>query len=281
MAALYKKNVEAGLEIVGLEVQGSSAADVAEYAKGKGMTYQCTSGGSIKGSNVVGIPHTFLFGADGNLIAEKLRPGGELDKKLAVALKECGAALAGPGPYTKLGPLAAQIKSGIGLGTVLKTLATKKNSKDATEVAEATMMYDALHNGGQEQLDSATEQKAEEMVAALQKFERLATQFAGDEIGKKASEQALAMKKDPKVKAEVAGEQMWKIIEGLNDKLKPVKGVKDPKEKAFRDLNQDALIGLVAGCRTIIQRCPKTKAAERAQGYIDEIVAAAAVPGSK
>jgi hypothetical protein len=276
---MYKKEVDAGLEIVGIE-GGATAAEIAEYAKGKGMTYQCCSGGNIKGSNVATIPHTFLFGADGNLIGEKLRLP-ELQKKVPLALKECGAALAGAGPYTKLGPLAAQIKSGIGLGTVLKTLATKKNSKDAVEVAEATMMYDALHNGGQEQFDMAMEQKSEEMVAALQKFDRLAAQFAGDEIGKKASEQALAMKKDPQVKAELAGEQMWKIIEGLNDKLKPVKGVKDPKEQAFRDLNIDSLKGLVAGCYTIIQRCPKTKAAARAQEYIDDYVPATPAPAKK
>lgn len=263
-----------------MEVQGSSAAEIGEFAKAKGCTYQMTSGGNIKGSNVSAIPHTFLFGADGNLIGEKLHPGGDLEKKLTAALKECGAALAGAGPYTKLAPLAAQIKSGIGLGTVLKTLATKKNSKDATEVAEATMMYDALHNGGQEQLDSAMEQKTEEVVAALTKFDRLAQQFQGDEIGKKAADQAAAMKKDPKVQKELEGERTWKIVENLNDKLKAIKGVKDPKDPAFVKLNMDQLIVLVGGCRMIIQKCPGTKAAERAEAYIADYVPATGTPAT-
>ncbi len=64
---------------------------------------------------------------------------------------------------------------------------------------------------------------------------------------------------------------MWKMIEGWNDKLKAIKGVKDPKDAAFVKLNLDALQGLIGGCKTIIQRCPNTKAAERAKGLYGTI----------
>ncbi len=269
-ASLYKKHAAEGFEIVGLECQGSTEAEIAEFMKSKSADFEATTGGSLKGAAVSGIPHGFLFGPDGKLITDSGLRGAELEKKVVSAVKECGAAMAGPGPYVKLAPLAAQIRSGLGLGTVLKTLATKKTSKDAAEVAEATMMYDALHGNAEEQLASAMEKKADDPVAALSKFDRLSLQFSGDEIAKKATDESAAMKKDPVIKKELEGAGMWKIIEALNDKLKPVKGLKDPKDPAFVKINIEALQGLVGGCRTIIQRCPNTGAAKKAQDLMDE-----------
>ena len=208
------------------------------------------------------------------MITEKGLHGAEAEKTVSAALKECGAALAGPGPYTKLAPLAAQIKSGIGLGSIMKTLTTKTSSKDATEAAEATMMLTALQTGAKDQLEGAIEKKKEDPLSALLKFDHLSQQFVGDDIAKKASEQSATMRKDPLIKKELEGATMWKMIEGWNDKLKPVKGIKDPKDPAFVKLNLETLQGLVAGCRTIIQRCPNTKAAEHAKEYIENYVPA-------
>jgi hypothetical protein len=264
-----------------MESQGSSEADIKTLASSKGMDFTVTAGGDVKGAVISGIPAGYLFGADGNMVTDKVH-GGDLEKQIAALCKESPGAMAGPGPYVKLAPLAAQVKSGIGLGNVLKTLVTKKLSKDPTEASEATAMYDALHTSLQEQLDSALEQKAEEPLTALAKLDRIAMQFAGDELAKKATDQAATMRKDPHVKMEIDGEQKWKYIQGLYGKLKPgAKGSKDPADESFRKVNLDALMVIVAGCRHIVEHCPKTAAATRAQEVVDQFVAPTAPKEAK
>ncbi len=269
-ASTYKKHVSEGFEIIAIEGQNSSDTDINTMVKAKSAEFETTTGGNLKGAVVTGIPHGFLFGADGNLIAEKGLRGAELEKRVATAVKECGAAMAGPGPYTKLSPLAMQIKSGIGLGSVLKTLTTKKASKDAVEVAEATMMYDALHNSGTEQLEGAIEKKADEPLVSLTKFEHLAVQFSGDDIGKKSTEQVAAMRKDPAVVKEIEGEKLWKLVQDYHEKLKPVRGEKNPKDEVFRKQNAAGILTVIQGCQAVITRYPGTKIADRAKSLMEE-----------
>jgi len=267
LAGLWKKYNEQGLHIIGLESQGSTAAAINTMAKANGLGYQLTVGGNIKGANVTGLPHTFLFAADGSLAAENPHP---LEPKIKQLLSEAAGAMAGPGPYVKLAPLAAQIKAGQGLGTVLKTLATKKDSKDAAEQAEAVMMYDALHGAAQSQLDNALAKKDSEVATALTKLDKIALAFAGDEIGTKAKTEADTLRKDPKTKKEVEAEAMYKQIETMVDKLKPVRGAKDYKDEAFRKPNMVAIQGIVGGCQSLTQRYPGTAAASKAESLMSE-----------
>lgn len=266
--AMYKKHNQEGFEIVGMECQNSTEAEIVALTKMKGMDYDVTTGGRLNGANVTGIPHGYLFAADGTMVADNPL-SADLEKKVATLIRESAGAMAGPGPYVKLAPLAAQIKAGVGLGTVLKTLSTKKASKDAVESAEATMMFDALHGSAQEQLENAIEKKAEDPLGALAKLDKLAAQFSGDEIAKKAADESIAMKKDPAIKKEIEAGMMWKQIEALNEKLKPVKGAKNPADEAFRKANLPAIQSMIVGCQTINQRFPGTIAANKAQGLME------------
>ena len=267
MAGLWKKYNEQGLHIIGLESQGSTAAAINTMAKANGLGYQLTVGGNIKGANVSGLPHTFLFAADGSLAAENPKP---LEPKIKQLLSEAAGAMAGPGPYVKLAPLAVQIKAGQNLGAILKTLAVKKDSKDAAEQAEAVMMYDALHGAAQTQLDSALAKKDHEIPAALAKLDKIAQQFIGDEIGAKAKTEADTLRRDPKTRSEVDAEAMYKQIEAMVDKLKPVRGAKDYKDEAFRKPNMAAIQGIVGGCQSLTQRYPGTGAAAKAESLMND-----------
>lgn len=269
LAALYKKYSEQGFHIIGLECQRSADDVIANVAKSKGAGYQMTTGGDLKGSNVSGLPHGFLFGADGKLAVDD-PPNGQLEKKVKELLKDSAGFMAGPGPYVKLAALAAQIKSGQGLGTVLKTLAAKKESKDAAEQAEAVMMYDALHGAAEGQLEGALGKKDTEPAAALVKLDKIALTFAGDEVATKAKTEADAMRKDPKVKKEVEADAMWKQVEAMTDKLKPVRGEKNYKDDAFRKANAASIQGIVGGCQGLTQRFAGTAAASKAESLMNE-----------
>jgi lysophospholipase L1-like esterase len=193
-----------------------------------------------------------------------------IDDSVKELLKESTSAFAGAGPYKKLAPLAVQIKTGIGLAQVLKTLAAKKSSKDAEEAAEATMMYEALHGGAQQNLDSALSYKDTKPMFALAWLERLSAQFAGDEVGVKAKQAADLIRKDPKVEKELAAEQMFKQIKTFEEGLKPVAGKKDPKSAAFRKLNAEGIATITAGCQQLIQRYSGTTAAQKADSLLSD-----------
>jgi lysophospholipase L1-like esterase len=194
-----------------------------------------------------------------------------IDETVQALLKESNnSALAGPGPYKKLAALAAKIKTGAGLGAVLKTLATKKESKDADEAAEAKMMYDALHDGGQENLDAALAVKESRPVLAIARLEKLAAQFSGDEIGTKAKQAAEQLRKDPKVVKELDAEHAFKQLQAFEEAFKPVGGVKDPKSPQFRKANAPGIDSLIAGCQQLIRRFPGTGAAQKAEALMND-----------
>ena len=196
-----------------------------------------------------------------------------IDENVKVLLKESNtAALAGPGPYKKLAAQAAQIKSGVGLSQVLKTLAAKKDSKDAEEAAEAKMMFDALHGGGMENLDAALAYKDTKPVLAVVRLEKLALQFAGDEIGTKAKQAADQLRKDPKVVKEFEAEQMFRQLQTFEEGFKRVTGGKAPKDKdtQFRKNNAQGIETLVSGCQQLIHRYPGTVAAQKAEALMND-----------
>ena len=199
LAELYNKYSDKGFHLVALEVQGSTEAAITNFLSARNAKYQATMRGDLKGSNVRGIPHSFLFSPDGKLAAENPR-GKQLEEKvkeLLPAKKEApdkksatdnkSASMAGPGPYKKLAALATQVKAGQELGKALQTLREKKDSQDADEAAEAKMMLEALSSAGKAKLEEALKLKEGKPKEALVKLDRLATQFAGDEIGDHAS----------------------------------------------------------------------------------------------
>lgn len=269
LAALYKKYSDQGLHIIGLECQNSTAAEISSTAKTKGAGYQLVTGGELKGANVSGIPHGFLFSADGKMSLDNPH-GKALEDKIKDLLKDAGAAWAGEGPYVKLAPLAAQIKLGTNLGQVLKTLATKKDSKDAVESAEAKMMFEALSTGSKEAFDKAVVEKETAPLSALPRFEKLALQFTGDDLGTKSKQEADKLKNDPKVKKEMEAETLYKQLQTICDGMRAIAGVKDPKNDAFRRTNANAIGQVVGGCQIIIQRYPGTIAAGKADELMGE-----------
>ncbi|HEY3324941.1 MAG TPA: GDSL-type esterase/lipase family protein [Planctomycetota bacterium] len=182
------------------------------------------------------------------------------------------AALAGPGPYKRLPNLAAQIKAGIGLGQVLKTLAQKKDSKDAAEAAEAKMMFDALQSGGQKNLDAALACKDTKPTSALPRLDRLAAQFAGDEISTKAKQAAEQLRKDPKVAKELEADQVLKKLQAFEQGFKAAGKDRDrsPKSPQFRKVNAQGIETLIAGCQQLIQRYPGTAAAQKAEALMND-----------
>ncbi len=269
VAALYKKYKDQDFHVIGLECQGSDKGSITSLCQSKGVDYQITTGGDLRGSNVRGIPHGFLFGPDGKLASDdpSMR---DLETKVKELLKDVVGAMAGPGPYKKLASLAAQIKSGRGLGTVLKTLRTKKAGKDAEEAKEAVMMFEALSGAATSKLERALSLKASDPVGALDGLNKLAQMFAGDEIGTKAKAEAAVLQKDPNVKKEIRAAGVYKQIEAMEGNLKPYRGEKNPKAEGFRKLNLNAIRAIVGYCQQLVKQYPGSATAKKAEALMNK-----------
>jgi hypothetical protein len=270
LAALYKKYEPEGFHIVGLEAQGSAEDAIKNLANGKSATYQITTGGRLNGSTGNGLPQGYLFDANGNLVDGEARPHGQFESKLKELLKDVAGSLAGPGPYKKLAPVIAQLKAGMPFSTALKALQPKLQSKDAEEAAEAKLMVDSIRTNGNEMITQALAKKSSDPVVAVTKLDKVAMQFSGDEIGTKAKTESDTMKKDPAIKKEIDAELMWKKIAVMNDALKPVRGVKDPKDEAFKKQNMAAIQGVIGGCMALTKQFAGTKAAAKAEELMSD-----------
>lgn len=126
VAGLYRKYKDQGFHVVGLEVQGSPVAKILQQNKAEGVDFQVTTDGNIKGAKVGGIPHGFLFGADGKLIADD-PSHRKLEEMVKTALKEVAAKAS-----IKAAPPAAQAD------------ATKDVPKAASPAPRATATAEAL-----------------------------------------------------------------------------------------------------------------------------------------
>lgn len=270
LAALYKKYESEGLHIIGLEAQASSDDVTKSTASSRGGVYQITTGGRLNGSTGNTLPHGYLFDSTGAMVEDGVHVTPAFETKIKEMLKDVAGNAAGPGPYKKLANVVAQLKAGMPVGTALKTVSAKVNSKDADEAAEAKLMVDSLRSSGTTSIDRALAMKSEDPAEAVAKLDKVALQYAGDEVGTKAKTESDALKKDPVVKKELEAEVMWRKIQTMNDALKPVRGQKDPKDEAFRKQNLPAISGILAGCNQLNTKYAGTKAAKEAQDLVDE-----------
>ncbi|MBI3270716.1 MAG: hypothetical protein HYZ53_17065 [Planctomycetes bacterium] len=269
MAELHQKYADQGFHIIGLECQGSSKDEISRLAQSKGVKFQLTTGGELKGAHVTGIPHGFLFGPDGRLAADNPH-GAELESKVKELLGETFAAMVGPGPYKKLASLASQVRAGKNLGQVLKTLRAKLSSKDPEEAAEAKMMFDSLNGAATRQMEGAMARKASDPVACVKTLDVLAARFKDDEVGSQAKKELDVQRKDPAVKKEMDASAVLAKVQALIAGLKPVQGDRDPGSGQFRKKNAEGFQQVVAGCKFILQKFPDTQAAAEARTLLEQ-----------
>ena len=80
----------------------------------------------------------------------------------------------------------------------------------------------------------------------------------------------MKLKSDPAVKKEIESADMYTQLQKLCDGMRPVQGNSDPKSESYRRVNAQTIQSLIAGCQTIVQRFPGTKAAARAEELMGE-----------
>lgn len=203
--AMYAKYHGQGFEIIGLESQYSRESSIAALAQSRGMGFTLTSGGSLKGAAVSSIPHSFLFGADGNLVQDNPSYGAELERKIAALIKDSPSAVASRPPDVKevqSPPVTSQPKPVIAENNAPNATIARKTSKESPEVA---VTCGPLHSLAQDQHDNTVVEKAEETLAARTLLDTLAVEFRAEKIARKAAEEVASKTKRPASQKEPNG----------------------------------------------------------------------------
>ena len=189
-ASTYKKHAAEGFEIVGLECQGSTDAEINEFVKAKEAAFETTTGGELKGAEVTGIPHGFLFGPDGNLIQNDGMRGAALDEKVAAVLVEFSA------EHAKVAEKAGK------LGEAYK-LYQKNGSPESLAAAEAIETQ-----ANKKQADAEAALKAKKYDDAMKLLGSVAASCAGTPMAERANQLMETIRTDPEIKANIAQAQL-------------------------------------------------------------------------
>ncbi len=166
-------------------------------------------------------------------------------------------AMAGPGPHVP--GLAQKLRSGKGVGDVLRALREKKETS-----AEAAAMFDTLRSFQERREASARALLTNDPASGVERLQELATLFDGDEAGARLGKDVDTLRKDPAVQAELKAAALWRKVDEAVAALRPHNGARDPRAEGFRRLNAPAMAGIAAACRRIVQDYPSTKSAARA-----------------
>lgn len=217
----------------------------AAFALGAGL-HRFQMSGRSKGFSIDRI-HLALEGAAG---AEEIA---------APASPSLFEAMAGPGPYVALAPLARKLRNGREAGDVLRVLRGKRDQPEGTAMFDALIAFQARR---------AEDARALEPAEKVARLDELAALFKGDETGVVLAREVEALRADPVIQAELKAAGLWRRVEEAVALLRPHNGRRDPKAEGFRRLNGPAMASIAAACRRLAEAHPGTRAAARAEALL-------------
>ncbi|MFH1227550.1 MAG: hypothetical protein V1701_06560 [Planctomycetota bacterium] len=217
----YKKYSPNGFILLGFHsAKKETKEEVIAFCKAAKMTFPVYEGGNVAGVAVTGVPHFILFDHTGKMIYSGNM--GEVDGKLADAMKNAPDPLIGAGPFKKLSALAKKIVDRKELGKIMTTLKTKHlNSEDADEKAEAENLVEHLNRYGNKLLKKAGEKKATEPTNCYNLYQQAATLFKGDEIGNNAEQIVKELKADKEFQDNIKADKELASIQAEIETFKP------------------------------------------------------------
>jgi thiol-disulfide isomerase/thioredoxin len=221
-----------GLVIVAQHRQKATDEEVQATARARGINYTVTTG-HVSGSTATGIPHCFVFDANGKCVFEG-NPA-DADKPLRIAFGEAIIAKTGRDSFPKL--LVASVdalKAGKPPAAILAKVQPFTRSPDADVAAAAKALVEALTGPGRAALEAARSQRADDPLAAYDRAQRLAVTFKGTAVGIDAGKFFAELKADKAVMAELRARPMLEKVRVIDQQLGKALGEKETPDDAFR-----------------------------------------------
>ena len=221
-----------GLVIVAPHRQKATDDEVRSTARARGINYTVTTG-HVSGGKGSGIPHSYLFDAEGNCVFEG-HPS-EAEKKLRATFGAALVAKAGRDSFPKA--LTAQVdalKAGKPPAGVLAKVQPLTRSTDAEIATAAKALADALTAPAKASLEAAKAQRSDDPLAAYDRAQRLAATFKSTPVGIDAAKFFAELKADKAVVAELRARPLLEKVRVLDQQLGKVLGEKESADDAFR-----------------------------------------------
>jgi hypothetical protein len=221
-----------GLVIVAPHRQKATDDEVRSVARARGINYTVTTG-HVAGGKGTGIPHSFIFDANGKCVFEG-HPA-EAEKALRATFGAALVAKADRSSFPKL--VAAQadaLKAGKPPAGVLTKLQPLTRAPDAETAAAAKALADVLTAPAKAALAAAKAQRADDPLAAYDRVQRLTVTFKGTPVGADAVKFFAELKADRAVTAELKARPLLEKVRALDQVLGKVLGEKEAPDDAFR-----------------------------------------------
>jgi hypothetical protein len=220
---------DGGLSVVGFHVQNATDDAVKAKAKGLGMRFAVTAGGSVDGVKGGGIPHCVLFDHTGKMVFDG-HPT-KVEGKLREAFADMLAEEAGGKPGKGVTAALEAFKKG---GTPADLLKKMTALRDGAEGAAAKAVVAKLQSGAQARLDEAKKEQKDDPIAAYDAASSVAGKWKGTAMGKEAAELTARLKEHKEVAAELKARPVLEKVRATEAAILAAAKGKEPDTAEFK-----------------------------------------------
>lgn len=248
--------------IVANHCQGGSADQTRSVwlAKGGGDQISVIDNGDLKGAQVSGIPHCFLFDHNGTLLYEG--SPFRVEEALKKAIEASPGALVAGYEWKALSREAQAIGKRQGVAGALRSVRKQALSEDTAIRGEAEELLGRVDGWVAKQQAEMTAARSEDPVEAVRIASTMAGVFKGDELAGPFETALKELRADKSVQQEVRAAEMLTRVKvaaasyGLST---------DPKGFQERASNKGKAQEIAGGLKMVITRFADTKAATEAE----------------
>ena len=232
LSLLNKKYHKYGLVVIGAHARGPAQEEAVKIAKERGANYPIIAGARIATLQIATIPHSVLFGPDGEIAWHENATSKKttLEKHIVALLKKVKseAQLAREAQakkifagreYGKVPRAVEAVKAGQ-FGKAYKYCEPFAKRKDETGEQAQSLMA-SIESLANETFDTIDRDRKESPVTAYGRVQEMQKVFAGTDFAKTASELLRDMMKDKDFQATMKAETEYLVVAGAVEKLPP------------------------------------------------------------
>lgn len=263
LASWQKEYDRDSFVIVANHCQGGGADNARKVwlANGGGDQISVVDGGDLPGSNVSGIPHCFLFGADGKLIFDG--SPFEVETALKKAVEASPGHLVAGYEWKKLKKEAAAIGKRQAMATALKSARkVQGDGKDADAVAEAAELLKRVDAWAAKQRTAAEAARAGDPAESWRIAGEMAAALKGDAVAEPFETLLKELKAD---KAAQAAIKAAELLAKVKAQAEAYGLAKDPEGFLARASNKAKAQEIAQGLKAVASKHAGTKAASEAE----------------
>jgi len=269
LSTLNKKYHKYGLIVIGAHARGPAEEAAVKVAKERGANYSIIAGAMIPTLQIATIPHSVLFGPDGEIAWHENATSKKttLEKNIVALLKKVKSEaqlarearakkiFAGQ-DYRKVPRAVAAVKAGQ-FGKAYKYCEPYAKRKDETGEQAQSLMA-SIESLANEMFDKVDRSKQESPVTAYALVQDMQKVFAGIDFAKTASELLRDMMKDKDFQAAMKVEKEYLVIAGAVEKLPPRPDTLQALD-AWKKANRSAITQITRRAKLLQKKYPDSR----------------------